>query len=233
MENIEFQEKEKYVDNNCSIRNFIFDFIQGLGEDDDNEEVAPFFENTTDKYLINSLNFVQYCIQNNCDVSSRVSTDGNIHICFESDNTNNYIGDYVPRYVLMFHREDFRTYGEDEYNRSSLVDVARLEYNENMSSETLYQQIISEIYNFEHNEERILNLMDDIDIIAHWDWELLTRQLLEKYLDILQKDIDDSGEYYVYSFRYGIKKSDGWEYFQDWQLNLKVYRNEINEWLND
>ncbi|MBR5778709.1 MAG: hypothetical protein IKY22_09635 [Bacteroidales bacterium] len=236
-QDVSYEMKRKYVEEHCYVEDSLV-LRDTEGGDcffyvDEDDEICEEFVSMADKCddVVSCLNFRQYCYNNDIETGGFRYSDGKIDINFDASEPNK-----KGSYVLIANREDYEAYGyECVFGTpcgNGLILIDSIPYNENMDVEEVYQNIINVIYDFEHDVERVKNVVwsDDcgIDIIAHWDWHLLTREMIEECRDRMKEQIESEG---WISGASGERKSEGWYYFQGWRLDLRVLVDEINELL--
>lgn len=225
-QDVSYEEKREYVEEHCNVEDILVLRCSDSGEYwlyvDEDDEIYEEFESMGDKCddVVSCLNFRQYCYDNDIQTGDFRYSDGKIDIIFDADNPSG-------NYVLIANQEDYETAGYGCFN-PGVIEIDSIPYNENMDVEEVYEKIINAIYDFEHDTERVTDVACSIDIIAHWEWIALTREVIEECVDIFEECIEND-DYICYAI--GKKESEGWVYFQDWKINLRVLVDEINELL--
>lgn len=231
------EEKREYVEEHCYVEDSLV-LRDTEGGDcffyvDEDNEIYEEFVNMADKCddVVSCLNFRQYCYNNDIETGGFRYSDGKIDINFDASEPNK-----KGSYVLIANKEDYEAYGYESVfgtpNGNGLILIDSIPYNENMDIEEVYQNIVNAIYEFEHDVERVKDVVwgydTSIDIIAHWDWHLLTREVIEECRDRMKEELETEG---WGSGASGKRKSKGWYYFQRWSLDLRVIIKEIDELL--
>lgn len=229
--------KRKYVEEHCNVEDILVLRYSDSGEYwlnvDEDDEIYEEFESMANKCddVVSCLNFRQYCYDNDIKTGYFQYSDGKIDINFDASEPNK-----KSNYKLISNEDDYETYGYETVfgipDTNGLILIDSIPYNENMDIEEVYQNIVNAIYDFEHDVERVKDVVwgydTSIDIIAHWDWHLLTREVIEECRDRMKEELENEG---WISGASGKKKSKGWYYFQSWRLDLRVIIKEIDELL--
>lgn len=229
--------KRKYVEEYCNVEDILVLRYSDSGEYweyvDEDDEIYEEYESMGDKCddVVSCLNFRQYSYDNDIETGCFHYSDGKIDINFDASSPNK-----KSNYILIANEDDYEAYGcECVFGTpvgNGLILIDSIPYNENMDIEEVYQNIVNAIYEFEHDVERVKDVAwgydTSIDIIAHWDWHLLTREVIEECRDRMKEELENEG---WSSGAIGKRKSEGWYYFDGWSLDLRVIIKEIDEML--